>query len=381
MYVKIDGTNKFGVINGGTSYRLSSLGNLKHLLLLYLMMESLSIGISTCLLVKKHPQSLTSSPKFRCSPTLLCNSIQLNSPKTRNLSPVLQTETPIHLISPKFYLSFLSMTLSFPLTSFASSETTIPTSTKLNLEAILVSIDDFFTKYPFFVAGVTFIWLVVIPLAEEYLQKYKFISAVEAFAKLRDDPTSQLLDIRDNKSLAYLPSPSLRMFNKSVMQVEFRQGDEDAFVKSVFQKFNDPQNTTLCVIDNFDGNSIKVAELLVKNGLKEACAIRGGIRGKKGWQEIQETLLPPSVHIYPKKKDKGLQGQGSNNGVIQANEINSQSPSAIGVTQVEQISNGPIKKSADSPSAIKCGPRSSSPYPNYPDLKPPSSPSPSKPQN
>jgi len=81
-------------------------------------------------------------------------------------------------------------------------------------------------------------------------------------------------------------------------------------------------------------------------------------------QEIQETLLPPSVHIHPKKKDKGLQGQGSNNGVIQANEINSQSPSAIGVTQVEQISNGPVKKSADSPSAIKCGPRSSSPYPN-----------------
>ncbi|XP_049372561.1 uncharacterized protein LOC125837501 [Solanum verrucosum] len=321
------------------------------------------------------------SPKFRCSPTLLCNSIQLNSPKTRNLSPVLQTETPIHLISHKFYLSFLSMTLSFPLTSFASSETTIPTSTKLNLEAILVSIDDFFTKYPFFVAGVSFIWLVVIPLAEEYLQKYKFISAVDAFAKLRDDPTSQLLDIRDNKSLAYLPSPSLRMFNKSEMQVEFRQGDEDAFVKSVFQKFNDPQNTTLCVIDNFDGNSIKVAELLVKNGLKEAYAIRGGIRGKKGWQEIQETLLPPSVHIYPKKKDKGLQPQGSNNGVIQANESNSQSPSAIGVTQVEQISNGPVKHSADSLSAIKCGPRSSSPYPNYPNLKPPSSPSPSKPQN
>uniref|UniRef100_A0A3Q7I316 Rhodanese domain-containing protein n=1 Tax=Solanum lycopersicum TaxID=4081 RepID=A0A3Q7I316_SOLLC len=325
-------------------------------------MESLSIGISSCLHLRKHPQC---SPKFRCSLTLPSNSIQLNSPKTRNLSPVLQTETPIHLISPKFYyLSFLSMTLSFPLNSLASSGTTPPTSAKLNLEAILVSIDDFFTKYPFFVAGVTFIWLVLIPLAEEYLQKFSFISAVDAFAKLRDDPNTQLLDIRDNKSLAYLPSPTLRMLNKSVIQVEFRQGDEDAFLNSVFQKFNDPQNTTLCVIDNFDGNSIKVAELLVKNGLKEAYAIRGGIRGKKGWQEIQETLLPPSVHIYPKKKDKGLQPQGSNNGVIQANEINSQSPSAIGVTQVEQISNGPVKKSADSPSAIKCGPRSSSPYPN-----------------
>ncbi|XP_055814179.1 rhodanese-like domain-containing protein 4A, chloroplastic [Solanum dulcamara] len=355
-------------------------------LLVICLMESLSIGISTCLLVKKQPQTHRSSSKFilrRCSTTVPCNSIQLNYPKTGNLSHVLQTEAPIHLfqqISPKLYLSLLCMSLSFPLTSLAS-ETTIPTPTKINIEAILVSIDEFFNNYPFFVAGVTFMWLVLIPLAEEYLQKYKFTSAVDAFGKLRDDPTSHLLDIRDDKSLAYLPSPSLRMFNKSVMQVEFRQGDEDAFLKRVFQNLNDPQNTTLCVIDNFDGNSIKVAELLVKNGLKEAYAIRGGIRGKKGWQEIQEILLPPSVHIYTKKKVKGQQPQDRNNGVIQANEINSQSPSAIGVTQVEQISNGSIKKSADSTSAIKCGPRSSSPYPNYPDLKPPSSPSPSKPQN
>lgn len=89
----------------------------------------------------------------------------------------------------------------------------------------------------------------MIPLAEEYLQKYKFISAVDAFGKLRDDPSSQLLDVRDNKSLSYLPSPSLKMFNKSVVQVEFRQGDEDAFLKRVFENFKDPQNATLCVID------------------------------------------------------------------------------------------------------------------------------------
>ncbi|KAF3613556.1 hypothetical protein FXO38_36170 [Capsicum annuum] len=38
----------------------------------------------------------------------------------------------------------------------------------------------------------------------------------------------------------------------------------------------------------FDGNSINVAELLVKNDLKEAYAIRGGIRGKKGWQNNDE---------------------------------------------------------------------------------------------
>ncbi|PHT84940.1 Rhodanese-like domain-containing protein 4A, chloroplastic [Capsicum annuum] len=345
-------------------------------------MESLCIGISTCLVVKKHHQIHRWSPKFTHRRSRPTNSIQLNSsPKTRKVFPVLQMEAPIQQIL--FLCTSLS---SFPLTSLAS-ETTIPVvpspSPKISIEAILLSIDDFFNKYPFFVAGVTFIWLVVIPLTEEYLQKYKFISAVDAFGKLRDDPSSQLLDVRDNKSLAYLPSPSLKMFNKSVLQVEFRQGDGDevAFVKRVFDNIKDPQNTTLCVIDNFDGNSIKVAELLVKNGLKEAYAIRGGIRGKKGWQEIQETLLPPSVHIYPKKKVKGLQLQDSNNGVIEANEIDSQSPSSIGVAQVEQRRNGSIKNSADLTSAAKCGPRSSSPYPNYPDLKPPSSPTPSKPQN
>ena len=35
---------------------------------------------------------------------------------------------------------------------------------------------------------------------------------------------------------------------------------------------------------SFDDDSLKVAELLVKNGFKEAYAIKGGLRGKDGWQ-------------------------------------------------------------------------------------------------
>lgn len=42
---------------------------------------------------------------------------------------------------------------------------------------------------------------------------------------------------------------------------------------------------------SFDGNSMKVAELLVKNGFKEAFAVRGGIRGNKGWQVFLSTSL------------------------------------------------------------------------------------------
>lgn len=39
----------------------------------------------------------------------------------------------------------------------------------------------------------------------------------------------------------------------------------------------------VCVEGSFDGNSMKVAELLFKDGFKEAYAIKDGVRGKKGW--------------------------------------------------------------------------------------------------
>lgn len=138
----------------------------------------------------------------------------------------------------------------FPLSSFASEEIPIDqSSSKINLESILVSIDDFFNRYPFFVAGVVFIWLFVIPATQEYLRKYKDISALDAFKKLKDDPNAQLLDIRDNKTLRVLGSPNLKIFSKNAVQVEFRDGDDDGFAKKVKENFGDPANTTICILD------------------------------------------------------------------------------------------------------------------------------------
>ncbi|KAL7113723.1 hypothetical protein ACP275_04G077700 [Erythranthe tilingii] len=151
------------------------------------------------------------------------------------------------LIKPNF--SLLLLGFSPPLSCFASEIAAEEVSNRINLESILVSIDDFFTRYPFFVATVTFIWLVAIPLTEEYLQKYKVISAINAFNKLRDDPTSQLLDIRDSKILASLGSPNLKFLNKKTAQVEFREGDEEGFVKRVLQNFREPANISVCIID------------------------------------------------------------------------------------------------------------------------------------
>ncbi|XP_073156000.1 rhodanese-like domain-containing protein 4A, chloroplastic isoform X2 [Henckelia pumila] len=276
-------------------------------------------------------------PAFNHSPVRNFTPISVHFPRTHPPPtteanfPIPQSSTSHHIISnlvninPHFFLPFLAFP--FPLSCLASEAAPEQVSNKINLESIVISIDDFFTNYPFFVPSVFFIWLIAIPLTEEYLQKYKFVSAINAFRKLQDDPSCQLLDIRDRKSLAYLNSPNLKILNKSVLQVEFRLGDENGFVKNVLKNFEEPANATVCVIDNFDGNSIQVAELLVKNGFKEAYAVRGGIRGKKGWQEIQETLLPTSVHIYPKKKSKLSNRLGTNGGILRQDKNISDSTS------------------------------------------------------
>lgn len=277
-------------------------------------MESLSVCLSSSSpLFKSHkttsktPQhpfknQLSLSSKFHSTQiSTLVNSLTCNF-KT-SLKPHLSLPILMGLISP--------YSLSLPSFAAEIADPSTEVSDKINIESILLSIDDFFNRYPYFVAGVTFIWLIVIPVVEEFLKKYKFLSAINAFGKLRDDSSAQLLDIRDEKSLGLMGSPSLRMFNKDVAQVTYTEGDEDGFLKKVMEKFGDPSNTVICILDNFDGNSIKVAELLVKNGFKEAYAIKGGVRGEKGWKEIQEELLPPSVHVYPNKKGKKSQRMNS----------------------------------------------------------------------
>lgn len=121
---------------------------------------------------------------------------------------------------------------------------------KVSLESIVVAIDDFNNRNPFFVAGVVFVWLVVIPLLQEYVfKKYKPVSAIDAFRKLRDVPEVQLLDIRRGKSVRFMAPPNLKLIDKSTVQVEFDEEDEKGFVKEVLARFPDPANTVVCVLD------------------------------------------------------------------------------------------------------------------------------------
>nr|GEX32217.1 FRIGIDA-like protein 3 [Tanacetum cinerariifolium] len=92
---------------------------------------------------------------------------------------------------------------------------------------------------------------VVILDNEEYFQKYKFLSAVDAFKKVRDDPCAQMLDIRDVKTLRIFASPNLRVLGKSVVNVEYRGegGDDEGFVKRVKEEFKDFGNTSVVILD------------------------------------------------------------------------------------------------------------------------------------
>lgn len=121
---------------------------------------------------------------------------------------------------------------------------------KVSLESIVVAIDDFNNRNPFFVAGVVFVWLVVIPLVQEYVfKKYKPVSAIDAFRKLSDVPEAQLLDIRRGKSVRFMAPPNLKLVDKSTVQVEFDEEDDKGFVKEVLARFPDPTNTVVCVLD------------------------------------------------------------------------------------------------------------------------------------
>ncbi|KAJ8748213.1 hypothetical protein K2173_000621 [Erythroxylum novogranatense] len=329
-------------------------------------MESLSMVLASALTIQNHPKALNftpSKPSLLSSMSLLRNSVA--------------AKTSLSFGALEFFTCLPC------LASEAVSSHPQQVFERINLEPVLVSIDDFFNRNPFFVAGCTFIWLLVIPLTQEYLSKYKFISAIDAFRKLRDNPDAQLLDIRKAKTLISLGSPNLKIFNKSAVQVEFpEEGDDMLFVKNVLDSFQDPANTILCILDNFDGNSIKAAELLVKNGFKEAYAIRGGVRGKKGWLEIQENLLPPSVHVYPKKKKKKskLRKLGDDGARTQLAEVkDGASAIALPAGESRVPDNGSVSEIMNSKSHLTSDYRC--PYPNYPDLKPPSSPTPSKPRN
>ncbi|OMO64309.1 hypothetical protein CCACVL1_21861 [Corchorus capsularis] len=108
-------------------------------------------------------------------------------------------------------------------------------------------------------------------------------SAKSSYAKLGDDATAQLLDIRPVKESREAGSPDVRGLGKKPVAIAFKNEDKPGFLKKLSLKFKEPENTTLFILDKFDGNSELVAELVTANGFKAAYAVKDGAEGPRGW--------------------------------------------------------------------------------------------------
>ncbi|KAJ8643044.1 hypothetical protein MRB53_004792 [Persea americana] len=109
--------------------------------------------------------------------------------------------------------------------------------------------------------------------------------------KLKNDPSAQLLDIRDNQSLSYLRSPNLKILNKIAVPVEFVEGEDERFVKKALANFSDPGNTILCILDKEKRRTVALTD----SGQISAVEVDDGYRGPYHLQFI--TMEPSSLFL------------------------------------------------------------------------------------
>ncbi|GLJ30714.1 hypothetical protein SUGI_0608760 [Cryptomeria japonica] len=288
---------------------------------------------------------------------------------------------------------------------------------RFDAEGPVNDVAAFLDKYPFFAFGVSFVVFFVVPLLGDQVDKSnKWATAEEAYSKLRDEKESQLVDIRTVDEINDIGSPDVSSFNKEVVQVTY-DGDDIAFLGEMLNRFKEPDNATLYILDMYDGKSMQVAQMLTRNGFKTAYAIRDGFQGSNGWQAVEEKLFTNSTQVVARDgatvspnpkinasasstvKQESLQDKSTESRTMPSSmdpevrtnlvplgapvmpdkkvDVTTPVPSSldrdVGVNSASQTA--PVEVSSQAPSL----PRALSPYPQYPDLKPPTSPTPSKP--
>ncbi|OVA11447.1 hypothetical protein BVC80_9001g25 [Macleaya cordata] len=118
-------------------------------------------------------------------------------------------------------------------------------------------------------------------------------SAKNAYSKLAEDGNAELLDIRAPVDIKEMGSPDIRGLKKKAVSIVYRGEDKPGFLKKLSLKFKEPENTTLFILDKFDGSSELVAELVTVNGFKAAYAIKDGAEGTRGWMNSGLPWLQP----------------------------------------------------------------------------------------
>ncbi|XWS46200.1 hypothetical protein CRYUN_Cryun14cG0044300 [Craigia yunnanensis] len=177
----------------------------------------------------------------------------------------------------------------------APKQTTSFLSFDFDSNGVLDSVVSFVTENPTVAAGGAVV--LAVPLILSQLLKnpkpWGIESARSVYAKLGVDATAQLLDIRALKEFREVGSPDIRGIGKKPVSIAFKAEDKAGFLKKLSLKFKEPENTTMFIIDKFDGSSELVAELVTANGFKAAYAVKDGAEGPRGWMNSDLPWLPP----------------------------------------------------------------------------------------
>lgn len=186
--------------------------------------------------------------------------------------------------------------------SSAASGSSFPELPSIELPSIdLPSVDldgasDFVSANPLALVGVLVAVAVPFIASRAFAGPTSFgsVSGIEAYKKLSDpEQNTQLLDIRALEDIKAEGSPNLRALRKTPLKVAYAAND-DAFVEKVLAKCKIAEDTTLYVLDRFDGSAATVAKLLANSGFKSAYAIKGGAEGQNGWREKDLPWLEPA---------------------------------------------------------------------------------------
>ncbi|KAF5195034.1 Thylakoid rhodanese-like protein [Thalictrum thalictroides] len=175
------------------------------------------------------------------------------------------------------------------------SSSSSDSSSDFDVGGVIDSVISFGTENPaVLIGGATFI---AVPLVlSQILKKPKpwgVESAKSAYGKLGEVADAQLLDIRKPLEIKEAGSPDVRGLKKKVIPIVYKGEDKLRFLKKLSLKFKEPENTTLFILDKFDGNSELVAELVTANGFKAAYAIKDGAEGTRGWMNSGLPWISP----------------------------------------------------------------------------------------
>ncbi|XP_061349844.1 rhodanese-like domain-containing protein 4, chloroplastic [Gastrolobium bilobum] len=170
-----------------------------------------------------------------------------------------------------------------------------PSSGDFDANGFVDSVISFATENPAILAGG--VAVLVVPLVLfQVLKKPKpwgVESAKNAYAKLGADGNAQLLDVRAPIEIRQVGTPDVGGLRKKPVSIAYKSDDKPGFLKKISLKFKEPENTTLFILDKFDGNSELVAELVTFNGFKAAYAIKDGAEGPRGWMNSGLPWIAP----------------------------------------------------------------------------------------